>query len=187
MISVMLDIETLSTQNDACVISFGVARFDESQVLASDGWALDMGGPKHPPKVFGHIDPSTVKWWMQQSQLAQEFSFKGVVDPHMAAQAFADFCRGADEIWANDPEFDCVILRKWWSTLKPTVGPFPMHYRTSRSFRTIMTEAKAAGVSVDEAWKTDFVAHNPIEDAVAQARAVILARKGLRAGRELYA
>lgn len=187
MISVMLDLETLSLANDAAIISIGVAKFDGKQVTATDGWALDMGGPHGPSKVFGHVDPATVAWWMKQSEPAREFSFTGKVDPHVAAQGLTDFMRGCDEIWANDPEFDVVVLRTWWQALRPRLGKFPMSYKQSRSYRTIMAEAKACAVDIDGAWHNGFVAHNPIEDAATQARAVMLARQGLRAGRELYA
>lgn len=181
MISVMLDLETLSTRSDACIISIGVARFDDKHVIATDGWALDL------KKATGHIDPGTVAWWMEQSEPARQFSFMGRVDPHVAAQNFTDFCRGADELWANDPDFDVTIIKNWWDSLRPKVGIFPMKYNASRSYRTIMAEAKACGVVVDKAWLNGFVAHNPVEDAATQARAVILARAGLRAGRECYA
>lgn len=181
MISAMLDLETLSTQPDAAIISIGLAKFDAKQVIETAGWALEL------PKVFGHIDPSTVAWWMKQSEPAREYSFTGTTDPHVAAQGISDFLRGVDEIWANDPEFDCVILRAWWQALRPRLGKFPISYRQSRSYRTIMAEAKACGVDIDKAWTNTFVAHNPIEDAATQARAVILARAGLRAGREMYA
>jgi hypothetical protein len=48
-----------------------------------------------------------------------------------------------------------------------------------------MAEAAACQVDCSRAWNSRLMAHNPIDDASTQARAVILARKGLRAGREV--
>lgn len=176
MKSVMIDIETLSARKDATVISFGVAAFDDAKVLETAGWALDF---KH--LLPGHVDPSTVKWWSEQSAPARAYSFGGGVQPLDAALGLITFLQrhGGDELWANDPTFDVVIMRNWWDELRKTtrLGDFPSHYRQERSFRTISAEARRLGHSLDHAWKTDFVAHNPVDDAATQARAVILARK----------
>lgn len=178
MISAMLDLETLSTRHDAAIISIGLVKFDSNGVVDSAGWALDLS------KVTGHIDPSTVAWWMGQGSFAQEFSFKGKEDPHLVAQHVKTFLAGCDEVWANDPDFDHVILKSWWASLTPKPGPFPIHHRAARSFRTLMAEARACSIDTAAAF-AGIVAHNPIDDAAAQARAVIQVRKALRAGREV--
>lgn len=178
MIHAMLDLETLSTRHDAAIISIGLVKFDNNAVIDSQGWAFDLS------KVTGHIDPSTVAWWMNQNEAAREFSFKGKEDPHQVAQAAKVFLTGCDEVWANDPDFDHVTLKSWWASLAPKPGPFPIHHRAARSFRTLMAEGRACGVDTSAAY-SGKVAHNPIDDAAAQARAVILVRKALRAGREI--
>lgn len=171
MKSVMLDLETLSSRKDAMVISIGVAAFDDSKVIQTAGWALDF-----KRLVPGHIDPTTVKWWSEQSEPAREYSFTGKVDPLQAALDFAAFLKlyGGDELWANDPTFDCVILRHWWEQLTQT--SFPSHYREERSCRTMFAEARRLGHDISDAWKNGYVAHNPVDDAATQARGVILAR-----------
>lgn len=173
----MLDIETLSTRNYAAIISIGLVKFDQNGVIDSAGWALDLS------KVSGHIDPATVGWWMQQNEAAREFSFKGTEDPVTVAQHIKQFLTGCDEVWANDPDFDLVILKSWWQGLE-NVGPWPVKYDAGRAFRTIKAEAKACGIEYKSAYDGK-VAHNPIDDAAAQARAVIMIRKALRAGREI--
>ncbi len=176
--SAMLDLEALSARHDAAIISIGLVKFDQAGVIDSAGWAFDLN------KVTGHIDPGTVRWWMDQNEAAREFSFKGKEDPHQVAQHVKMFLAGTDEVWANDPDFDHVILKSWWNALTPKVGPFPIHHRAARSFRTLMAEARACSIDVESAFQ-HMVAHNPIDDAAAQARAVILVRKALRAGREV--
>lgn len=179
----MLDLETLSTRNDAAIISIGLVKFDANGVIDSAGWAFDLS------KVFGHIDANTVAWWMQQNEAAKDFSFKGKEDPNTVSAAVAGFLKGCDEVWANDPDFDHVILKSWWVGLhtvnRYNPGPWPIHHRAARSFRTLMAEGRACGVDIKSAY-SGKVAHNPIDDAAAQARAVIMVRKALRAGREVH-
>ena len=83
----MLDLETLSTRNDAAIISIGLVKFDQNGVIDSQGWALDFS------KVTGHIDPGTVKWWMEQSDMARAFSFTGKEDPIVVANAITAFLK----------------------------------------------------------------------------------------------
>jgi hypothetical protein len=177
MKSVMLDLETLSSQPDAVVISIGVAAFNETEVIASAGWALDFGH-----LLPGHIDPRTVKWWGEQSEEARRFSFSGLCRPFDVACQVAGFFKvyGGDECWANDPSFDCVILRNWWKGTS-YAGNFPAHYREERSCRTIFAEARRLGCDLSPAYE-GIVAHNPESDAVAQAKAVILARRYIENG-----
>lgn len=172
---VMLDLETLSTKSDAAIISIGVARFDESGVLDTKGWAIDQ------TEVFGHVDPGTVYWWMKQSDAAKRYSFNGKEKALVAAQELKEFllggpgAKGCTELWANDPDFDVVILRHWWDTLRPRMGTFPVSFRASRSFRTI--KALTPDCDLSECYLG--TAHNPVDDAAMQARAVIKMRRHL--------
>lgn len=180
MKSVMIDLETLGTGPDACVLSIGICAFGDNGVIDSQGWAI------HPSDWHGAIQPDTVKWWMQQGEAAQKFSFEGNRTAQNVAQELSTWSKqwgggdGEDECWANDPDFDLVILRRWWQRIQDkgnlNIGKFPFHYRTMRSCRTIYAEARRLGISYD-GWALNHVAHNPIDDACSQARAVVHIRK----------
>lgn len=162
---VMLDIETLSTDKHAAVLSIGVAVFDPAQgITYTNGWALRMD------KIDGHINPATVKWWLQQEEVAREYSFKGDALPLVAGNELMHVLVDADEVWANDPDFDCVILQHWWERTLKSI-PWLVSFRKYRSMRTLSMIAKAKGIDVSSAY-ISTTAHNPIEDAVGQARAV---------------
>lgn len=169
---VMLDLETLSTKSDAAIIAIGVARFDQSGVLDTQGWALDES------EITGHVDPQTVYWWMRQSDAAKRYSFTGKEKALVAAIELGKFLTGCDELWANDPDFDVVVLRTWWDALRPKMGKFPVSFRHNRSFRTI--KALAPDCDLSECYIG--TAHNPVDDAAMQARAVIKMRKHLAYG-----
>ena len=175
MNSAMIDIETLSTRHDAAVVSIGVAIFNEAGLVHTDGWALS------PKEIQGHIDPATIGWWMKQSDEARKATFEGTENAFGAAfklkATLAQF--NAEEVWANDPTFDIVILKNWWERLNShglKVGDFPINFRAERSFRTIVAESKRLGF---DPWLNSgmYVAHNAIDDAAAQARVVVAARK----------
>jgi hypothetical protein len=116
---------------------------------------------------------------MGQSDAAREYSFgqksENLFRAATAAMQLADFigANGCDECWANDPDFDIVILRNWWKRLPMTMLPFPISYRAHRSFRTIKALAAEFNIQLPEASGT---AHNPVDDAAHQARVVIAAR-----------
>lgn len=181
MKSVMVDIETLSTRHDAAIISIGLAKFDEKQgVYETHGITI------RKEDWYGHIDPATVKWWMEQEKDTREYSFNGTTTAMLAAAEFSDFVKDADEVWANSPSFDLTILKSWWNNMvdntRPGYSPgkWPVHYRAERDCRTIFTEARRLGIDIDHAWKMGSSAHNPVDDAANQARAVIEWRKQMK-------
>jgi hypothetical protein len=177
MTHAMIDLETLSTRFDAAVISMGVAIFNDEKILDSAGWALA------PESIHGHIDPKTVQWWTQQAESAREFSFTGKYKSMTVAFELKTMLAKYDvkEVWSKDPHFDHVILQAWWERVadaeKYNIGEFPYHYRAPRSYRTLESEAIRMGFEESDWAQYHFVAHNPIDDAVTQARAVIEMRR----------
>lgn len=169
----MIDIETLSTSKHAAVLSIGVAVFDDTQVIDTNGWAVEMAALEG----HGHILPSTLSWWMQQSEAAREFSFQGKCHPISMATELRPYIADADEVWANDPDFDCVILQNWWERM-PRLNAWPVSFRKYRSVRTMMMLAKRYYIGTDHIW-TGATTHNPIDDAACQARACIEVFKAL--------
>lgn len=181
----MLDLETLSTKTHAAVISIGVCAFDQDQkVIASEGWAIRAAD------WHGHVDPKTVKWWMEQNEAARNYSFSGTTSSLDAALAYKNFVDqwGGDELWANDPDFDVTILKHWWERVQEhhrfILGDFPggpLRHRLPRSYRTIVAEAKRLGISTDHVFSPSSVAHNPVDDACNQARVVVHIRNHITA------
>lgn len=187
----MIDLETLSTRSDSKVLSLGVAIFNDTEVVATDGWAIDLADD-----VGGHVDWGTVKWWMQQDAVAREFSWTGKLSNATAAFNFKALVAqwDAKEFWSKDPHFDHVILENWWRRVDEHAGyaprpgrpaqlhpgQFPINYRSPRSFRTLVGEATDLGFDANAVSTGSYVAHNPIDDAAIQARVVIAARTFLR-------
>jgi hypothetical protein len=173
----MIDIETLSSQSDAAVISIGLVGFDEERILYRESFAID----EHD--WHGHVDPRTVKWWMEQGAEAQAFSFRNEFPKSADLAAFrlsefaARFCQ--DECWANGPQFDLVVLRNWWRRVKGD-DKLPIYYRAYRDCRTLWRAAEARGADLTPAWTREgIIPHHPLSDAETQACAVQIALKAL--------
>ncbi|NJN05272.1 MAG: 3'-5' exoribonuclease [Rhodobacteraceae bacterium] len=59
MIHIMIDLETLSTQPDARLLSIGAVSYTDSTIL--DDVYLPV------QDVGGHVCPDTVAWWLTQA------------------------------------------------------------------------------------------------------------------------
>jgi len=185
----MLDIETLGTGRDACMVSLGALMFDPTTGEIADLNSLeamhlhvDLEKSSSP----GTIDPSTVSWWMQQSQEARDSLFNprdqsGLLRPKLPLETvllrfsvwLESYKReGRDvPVWSNGPLFDERIIRE----ASERMGlRDPFHFRSSRCFRTAMQLAKDAGISItkDITPPFFFIKHNALHDCWMQARAV---------------
>ena len=177
----MIDIETLSTKKDAAVMTIGMAWFNGDQITATTEIRID------PRAVTGTIDASTVAWWSSQSDEAREAVFGGKLSEDQAKLEFRDFVRKweAEEVWANSPSFDLTILNSWWYRgTRPC--EWPLHFRNERDCRTYFALGREMGIEFAQAWEAGSVAHNALDDACNQARAIILIREGLHQNRKAY-
>lgn len=172
MISAMIDTETFSTRQDAAVISIGVCVFNDSEII--DKLYLPLR-PTH-----GHIDTSTILWWMKQNDRARYdlIDAETIPDTH-AASLLASFAaaHNPEEVWANSPTFDLTILENWWERIfsSKITNPWPLHFRKYRDFRTIRALAKECDELVVRT--VPETAHNALSDAIAQAEYIIAQKK----------
>jgi hypothetical protein len=186
----MLDLETLSTRNDAVVVAIGVAIFNDEHVIDTKHWPLTL------LDLNGHVAGDTLAWWFQQSKEAQQVTFGG--DRVAPAQAAYELCElmikhQPVDVWANDPHFDVTILQSWWERNRLRSPSFPGHsyqqpvivqvwpfkYNQPRSYRTILEMARELGFTDEMKTKAMgmYIAHSAVEDAATQARVVIAAKQ----------
>lgn len=166
-VHLMVDIETMSSSPKAAVIAIGARLFTMKN------------GPSKGFEVFidqteaiklGEVSIDTMNWWAKQ--VARELVFGGKTAPAEAAYKFIQFVEEhkPDTIWANSPQFDCVILRHLFSQVQLK---FPFHYRDERDFRTMKAAAVDLRVNLDGCWE-GLTAHSPLDDATAQAKAMTI-------------
>lgn len=133
----MLDIETASSNTNAAVLTIGVLLFDPMLRAMEDEPAIHIIVPFHANKGR-EITLDTISWWMQQNQEAQFASWvAGRSEEGITLDDMFDVLKGifdhADHIWANDPDFDCDILKSFMEQH----GVKWKWYRKHRSLRTI--------------------------------------------------
>jgi exodeoxyribonuclease VIII len=105
----MVDIETLSTQPNAVILSIGAVIFDPYlEENHPEHFYQEIDPASQPSPTPFDVDPETVKWWEKQPRQPQ-----GTLPIEQAIQDFDLFLQSRKwtYLWANSPSFDFVILR----------------------------------------------------------------------------
>jgi len=167
----MIDLETLGTNRDAAVVSIGAVRFSgsgtefldpENQFYARVAWQPDC-------EAGGRIDPATLRWWLgQDPEALAELTAKPRLSPAAALRELNRFAHGCQELWANGPEFDAVILQSMHRRhgVEWTLPRF-WQWQSVRTAKLALGEADHAAVS-EAVKQLGGVAHNALHDALKQ-------------------
>jgi hypothetical protein len=162
---IMVDLETMSSESNASIISIGAVRFTLDDILPNPFYtAVSLEGQK---ELGLDISASTVTWWMGQSDAARSvMSDKNKLMLANALERFAMWVSpGTDGIWGNGSDFDCVILVNAYKAIGMTA---PWKFSKHRCYRTLKNEAKLRpGVELPPREGTH---HNALDDAIYQAK-----------------
>lgn len=172
----MVDIETLSTQPDATILSIGAVLFDPFQVNMPDelanGYTFYVNVDRNSqPRSRSSED--TVAWWAQQSPEAQAALLVNPLPIEVALvelHNFLCFRQGAShppahELWANGPNFDCVVLEhayRQYSRFK-----LPIDFRRQYCVRSLKEMAWRHGTGRPRI--EVGIKHNALDDCIQQA------------------
>lgn len=135
MNNIMIDIETLSTEFDAVILSIAAVRFDISTGIKSDNFYTKID-KQSCVDVGLKIDPDTVDWWMNQEEKARQ-EFLSTVDRKFlkdALKELSDFILEDDKVWSNGSTFNLVILRNAYKACKMDL---PWQFYNERDVRTL--------------------------------------------------
>jgi exodeoxyribonuclease VIII len=169
---IMCDIETLGTLPDSAIISIGAVVFDYNNAenpIYSKFYRIIA-----PDLQRYSVTYETIKWWMNQSEAARSvFNFAN--DTHIVldtASAMYDFrnwlsTNSFQNIWAHSTCFDIIILENAFRTEGHQI---PWSHRQVRDTRNIL---ELTGVRISNTG----INHNALDDATAQALAVIEAHQ----------
>jgi DNA polymerase III epsilon subunit-like protein len=139
---IMLDLETLSSACNARILSIGAVRFfpePEDGRRAVYAAVVSLDDTTAP----GHIDPRTIRWWMDQQEAARKETFFHPSAGTLwdALRGFTEFCREVDaevHVWGNGSAFDNVVLRSSYEAMglePPWKHKGDMCYRTLKKLR----------------------------------------------------
>lgn len=164
---IMIDLETLSTKSNACILSIGACVFDNDYIgetFYQVVWTLGQNA-----RYGRHVSEQTIEWWKQQSEEARAvFRDTSAVDLQQALLSFRQWVLEAGdkvEMWGNGADFDCVILGNAYEA----VGiEKPWSYAKNRCYRTLKNVVKLRpGHGLPERQGTH---HNALDDAIYQAQ-----------------
>lgn len=162
--NVMIDLETLSTANNALILSIGAVKFIDENIVDRFHVLID---PRDSQNYGLHIDADTVLWWMAlERQAAREELVKGItegsVDLYSALAGFQEwFGPESLPVWGNGATFDNVILRE---AFKRANLQCPWKFWHDRCYRT----AKVTHPYPEDA--REGTHHNALDDATHQAK-----------------
>lgn len=166
MIHLMVDLETLSTEPNALVLSIGAVIFDENLIYDEFYCILNQTQQRRQSYKF-HVSESTVQWWEKQNDEAKKLltlSRESDVTPEKAKEVFNEFLQRNISfgenfmVWANGADFDLPILKNLFN------NQVPWNYSNQRCYRTEKRLFTHLPVGLQG------VKHNALDDARYQAQ-----------------
>jgi len=161
----MLDLETLSTRPDATIATFGACKFDPYKQTDIEKGIYFRINVDEQIALGRHIDEGTIEWWGRQAEDVREEALGDGdrISLEQFTQELNRFIVGTDNIWAQGPVFDIVILENLYRQLDK---PCPWQFWQIRDSRTLLS------THGDPREKNKAGLHNALEDSVSQAQAV---------------
>jgi len=191
MRNLMIDIETLSTQPDAAILTIGAVFFDP---LAGTIGPTFYERIRPEDAVVGrHVSGETLAWWMVQPDAARQEVMGGNLSLFDALRSLTHFiatqCPDHHpdiglplrwswpdlKVWANGSSFDIVILEHAYRSINHPTFITPWTYRAARDVRTILTLPDVDKPPRDPA----SIQHHALDDAIYQAQCIISAYRQL--------
>ena len=166
----MVDIETMDIIPTAAIVSIGAVHFDVAgqgshESMLEDSFNVNISLESN--EKFGRtMSASTIEWWLKQSKDAQKSLFRDPLMPLNTALIKYRMwleSKTADRYYANDPDFDIVILN---NGLKSIGDSSPFAYHQHRSVRTTIELAYPDDPMPNVEAGT---AHDARDDAIKQA------------------
>jgi len=141
---VMIDIETLSTETNAVIVSIAAIKFDRNfkegfEYEDSDKFYIKV----HQQSCLDlnmHVDPDTVAWWGKQEAAIRHEALDNQTDRVSIQEALSKLSdwigRRSDsiKIWSHGDDFDTVILSSAYKTCNQLT---PWKFWNTRDTRTV--------------------------------------------------
>ena len=112
MTSAMLDIETLDTVATSVVLSIGVVKFNERDMVEPYEKTVLLPSLDEQLDLERTTSEDTLAWWAKQDKeiLDRALSEDGRVPLDNVFKSLNKYLVGVDKIWCQGPQFDMVII-----------------------------------------------------------------------------
>lgn len=162
---IMIDLETMGNRPNAPIVAIGAVAFEKHGTLDLFYTTVSL---ESAVAAGGVMSPSTVLWWLRQSDMARGDMFDAKTPIQDALHEFSEFVeRFASEspgVWGNGASFDNVILAE---TYRRFGLEEPWAFWQDRCYRTVKN------MYPDVKMERLGVHHNAQADALSQARHLI--------------
>jgi hypothetical protein len=147
MTDIMIDLETLSTKNNAIILTIGAIKFNRNNDWGEDFTIESIHESK---KFYKRItiesceklgldrDANTEKWWNEQDKDAKEEAFGFVKDRYDIIEVLKMFSKwfgNSRYVWGNGSSFDITILTEAYSRCGLEL---PWKFYNIRDLRTLL-------------------------------------------------
>lgn len=167
MTRIMLDLETLGINPGSVIVAIGAVKLNSAETFDPFYLRID---PRSCTDIGLTIDPETVTWWLKQPDAARLEITKSGIPIRRALLLFTEWLGSREcEMWANGPDFDCILLDAAYRAAGMTT---PWHFFNHRCYRTARKMAPKIPRPPIE------FSHHALRDAQAQAHHLIRILKG---------
>lgn len=164
--AVCVDLETLSTRPNACIVSIGAVKFEFENSKIIDTFYINVD-PKSCKEYGLHIDKSTIDWWAMQSKEARLAWQTGGVALDVAVTKFIDWWGDEKcDFWCNGLSFDAPIMA---SAFRAVGKNIPWTYGREYDMRTAFNMIGFDHRKSREKSTSDTF-HNALDDAMSQTK-----------------
>jgi hypothetical protein len=162
--AIMLDLECMSTDSNASIISIGAVKFwlnVKQTEFTQDQLFYTVVSLESSQDAGLHIKADTVMWWLGQSDEARS-AFKNPVSLASALNAFSRFVPNKETyIFGNGAAYDNVVLHNAYKAINLK---YPVSYKYDVCYRTLCKLSDAPPPAFEG------TKHNALDDAKAQTR-----------------
>lgn len=170
----MIDLETLSVQTDAVIVSVGAVKFDPERGVLGDTFysAVDLTCYNQAPRVGQYaVDGKTLMWWVDQGEAARAvFNDPNAKHIFEVLMGLSHFVRDSTYVWSNGANFDIPILEHAY---KCEMSTPPWKFFNVRCHRTLKNLVPRHVLELPDL--VTGVEHNALDDAIYQAHEALRA------------
>ena len=178
MTDVMIDIETLSVDPNAVIVSIAAIKFNRNDNKTLENLdQIYIKVDKESCEVLGmHTDENTISWWQSQDPSIRYEALENPENRVTIKEALDKLSKWLGnkqyKIWSHGDDFDCVILSEAYKKCNMKI---PWNFWNTRDTRTILDIANVNIADINIKNK-----HHPLYDCYRQILALKKAFNNLK-------
>lgn len=141
-IRIMLDLETLSSEKDAGILTIGAVKFGTALHVDSQPYFYDKVLPQDNAQYGLKESRETLQWWDKQDIEVRQEAFSGIKPLRTVLSDFSGWVERIAgpvpiqevELWSRGSDFDLVILSNAYYAV---FGEYPFNFRKHMCERTL--------------------------------------------------